>query len=73
MLFRSWLSSFCKINKIPFILEPVSVPPAAKFSGIDLQGMYMLTPNEDELPALCTNKNHSTIQEQANVLLARGV
>lgn len=68
-----WLSQFCWVNKIPFIIEPVSVPPAAKFANANLQGVYMLTPNEDELPALCSNKNYTTIQQQANELLERGV
>ncbi len=68
-----WLAQFCSANKIPFVIEPVSVPPAAKFSNADLKGVYMLTPNEDELPALCTNKNYTTIQQQAEELLNRGV
>ena len=33
----------------------------------------MLTPNEDELPALCANKNYTTTQQQAEELLNRGV
>jgi pseudouridine kinase len=69
----AWLASFCFTNKIPFIIEPVSVPPAAKFSNMNLQGIYMLTPNEDELPALCNNKNYTTVQQQAEELLNRGV
>lgn len=68
-----WLAQFCNTNKIPLIIEPVSVPPAAKFSQMNLQGVYMLTPNEDELPALCTNKNYTSIQQQAQELLNRGV
>lgn len=68
-----WLAQFCNTNKIPLIIEPVSVPPAAKFSQMNLQGVYMLTPNEDELPALCTNKNYTSIQQQAEELLNRGV
>lgn len=68
-----WLAQFCKVNKVPLIIEPVSVPPAAKFAQMNLQGVYMLTPNEDELPALCTNKNYTSIQQQAEELLNRGV
>lgn len=68
-----WLAQFCNTNKIPLIIEPVSVPPAAKLSQMNLQGVYMLTPNEDELPALCTNKNYTSIQQQAQELLNRGV
>ncbi|MBS1628272.1 MAG: hypothetical protein JSR09_07195 [Bacteroidetes bacterium] len=68
----AWLALFCHRKNIPFIIEPVSVPPAQKFAQMNLQGVYMVTPNEDELPAMCSN-NATTIQEQANELLSRGV
>jgi pseudouridine kinase len=68
----NWLSDFCFENKIPFVIEPVSVPPAAKLYKSNLKGVTMLTPNEDELPALCTNKQHTTVQQQAEELLSRG-
>lgn len=68
-----WLASFCNTNNIPFIIEPVSVPPAAKLGKANLKGIYMLTPNEDELPALCTNNNYTTTQQQAQELMSRGV
>jgi pseudouridine kinase len=68
----TWLAEFCDTHKIPFIIEPVSVPPAAKLSKANLKGVYMLTPNEDELPALCTNKTFETTELQAQELLNRG-
>jgi pseudouridine kinase len=68
----SWLEGFCFENNIPFIIEPVSVPPAAKLYKMDLKGVYMLTPNEDELPALCTSKHYTTVEQQAAELLNRG-
>jgi len=68
----SWLAAFAEKNKIPFIIEPVSVPPAKKLALLDLKGIYMVTPNEDELPALCKS-NNSIMQIQANELLERGV
>ena len=68
----AWLADFCFENKIPFVLEPASVPPAAKFCKASLKGFTILTPNEDELPALCTNKNYTTIEQQAEELLNRG-
>jgi pseudouridine kinase len=68
-----WLANFCFANSIPFIIEPVSVPPAQKFSKMQLQGVYMLTPNEDELPALCSDNHYTTTQQQAQELLERGV
>src|SRR6185503_16647703 len=51
-----WLLAFSNETKNPFILEPVSIPPARKFKGIDLRGLHLVTPNEDELPVLCSEK-----------------
>ena len=68
----SWLANFCNIQNIPFIIEPVSVPPAAKLSQMNLNGVFMLTPNEDELPALTGDCHNVTIHQQAEELLSRG-
>ena len=51
-----WLLAFSNETGIPFILEPVSVPPARKFKGFDFKGLHLITPNEDELPVLCSEK-----------------
>ncbi|MBS4043936.1 MAG: hypothetical protein KGZ59_08995 [Chitinophagaceae bacterium] len=67
-----WLANFCGNNQIPLIIEPVSVPPAAKLSNMNLNGVYMLTPNEDELPALTTEMQNATVHERAASLLERG-
>jgi len=67
-----WLVRFSRETNIPFILEPVSVPPARKFKGADLKGLYLLTPNEDELPVLCTTES-TLIPHQVEELLNRGV
>ena len=67
-----WLLAFSKETGIPFILEPVSVPPAKKFKDTNLNGLYLVTPNEDELPALCSEKAFFT-QQQIEELLLRGV
>ena len=67
-----WLLSFSNETGIPLILEPVSVPPARKFRDINLRGLYLVTPNEDELPALCSEKALCT-QHQVEELLAKGV
>jgi sugar/nucleoside kinase (ribokinase family) len=37
-----------------------------------LKGLYLITPNEDELPALC-NSGAATKEEQIQELLGRGV
>jgi pseudouridine kinase len=68
----TWLLNFSKEENIPFIIEPVSVPPARKMADMDLNGLYLITPNEDELPVLCKGKGQST-REQIDELLDRGV
>jgi pseudouridine kinase len=67
-----WLLAFSNETGIPFILEPVSVPPARKYKEVNLSGMYMITPNEDELPVLCSEKSFFT-QQQVDELLNRGI
>jgi pseudouridine kinase len=69
----TWLADFCFDKKIPFVIEPVSVPPAAKLSKMNFKGVSLITPNEDELPALCTSNQHTNVQQQAQELLNRGV
>jgi fructose-1-phosphate kinase PfkB-like protein len=54
------------------IVEPVSVPPARKIAAVNFNGLYLITPNEDELPALCS-ENATTIDEQINELLNKGI
>jgi len=67
-----WLLAFSKETGIPFVLEPVSVPPAKKFTNVNLDGLYMITPNEDELPVLCSEQASMT-QMQIQQLLEKGV
>jgi pseudouridine kinase len=67
-----WLVSFSRETGIPFIIEPVSVPPARKLKDLNLNGLQLVTPNEDELPAMCTEKAFFT-QQQVEELLGRGV
>ena len=67
-----WLLAFTNQTGIPLVLEPVSIPPARKFKDINLKGLYLVTPNEDELPVLCSEKALFT-QYQIEELLAKGV
>lgn len=67
-----WLLAFSQETGIPFVLEPVSVPPAKKFKNVDLNGLYLITPNEDELPVLCNEKAFFT-QQQIEELLNKGI
>jgi pseudouridine kinase len=67
-----WLLAFSNQTGIPFVIEPVSVPPAKKFRDVNLDGLYLITPNEDELPVLC-NKNAFFTQQQIEELLNKGI
>ena len=67
-----WLLAFSNETGIPFIIEPVSVPPAKKFKGVNLNGLYLITPNEDELPVLCSDNAFFT-QQQVEELLNNGI
>ncbi len=67
-----WLMLFCKSLNIPLVIEPVSVPPARKLNTMNLEGVYMITPNEDELPALCSEESNTT-ELQVQELFNRGV
>ena len=67
-----WLLAFSNKTGIPLILEPVSIPPARKFKNMDLRGLHLVTPNEDELPVLCSEKALFT-QHQIQELIEKGV
>jgi sugar/nucleoside kinase (ribokinase family) len=67
-----WILAFSNQTGIPLIVEPVSVPPARKLKGTNLKGLYLITPNEDELPVLCSD-NGRTLQQQIGELLKKGV
>ena len=68
----AWLLAFSIETGIPFIIEPVSVPPAMKLKGINLDGLFLITPNEDELPVIVSDKAFLT-QLQIEALLEKGV
>ena len=67
-----WLLAFSNETGIPFIIEPVSVPPAMKLKGVNLNGLFLITPNEDELPVLVSEKAFLT-QLQIEAMLEKGV
>ncbi len=68
----NWLIHFTNVHKIRMIIEPVSVPPAKKIAAVNFNGLYLITPNEDELPALCSDAS-TTIDEQIKELLDKGI
>ena len=49
-----WMISFTKANHQKLIIEPVSVSKAKKLAALDLNGVYMITPNQEELRAIAT-------------------
>lgn len=68
----TWLIEFTNIHDISMILEPVSVSPAKRIASVKFNGLYLITPNEDELPAMCSAEATST-DAQIKELLDRGV
>src|SRR4030095_14183717 len=67
-----WLLTFSNDTGITRILDPVSIPPARKFKNMNLSGLHLVTPNEDELPVLCSEKALFT-QHQIEELIGKGV
>ena len=67
-----WVTQFSRDSFVPLIIEPVSVPPAKKLLQTDLSHVFMITPNEDELPALL-NGTHSNNERAARALIEKGV
>ena len=67
-----WIISFAKTNLQKLIIEPVSGAKASKLSALDLNGVYMITPNQEELHAIATidSEDESVLVSH---LLHRGV
>ena len=54
------------------IIEPVSVPKARKLAELDLKGVFLITPNEDELQVM-TIGGFDTESSKIEQLMAKGV
>ncbi len=67
-----WLICFAKTHQQKLIIEPVSVAKATKLSSLNLEGVFMITPNEQELMAI-TNLNTNSESTLVQSLLHRGV
>lgn len=67
-----WLLAFSNETGVPFVIEPVSVPPAKKLKEINLKGLHLITPNEDELPVLCS-ETATFVDKQIEELMQKGV
>jgi pseudouridine kinase len=67
-----WLVDFSNRSGVPLIIEPVSVPPARKLLQVTMKGVFLLTPNEDELPVLCS-ADAVTTEQQIQELIDQGI
>jgi pseudouridine kinase len=65
----NYLMQFSATHDIPLIIEPVSVAKAEKLKCDKLNGVYMITPNEDELESITGSRGEAGVQE----LLRKGV
>lgn len=67
-----WLIDFAKTHRQKLIIEPVSVAKASKLAALDLEGVFMITPNEDELRAIATSDTSDEVALVQSLFL-RGV
>ncbi len=67
-----WLIDFARTNHQTLIIEPVSVPKAAKLASLNLHGVYLITPNQEELQVMHPLAIPQE-QEQLDALQQRGV
>lgn len=65
-----WILNFAKANKLPSIIEPVSVPKAKKLCQADLSHTLMISPNEIELCAIAGSDDLKSAIDQVH---ARGL
>lgn len=68
----NWLIRFSNEKEKILIIEPVSTLKSSRLSTLDLNGIYLLTPNENEIFAL-TDNQYDNEQDMVNELLRRGV
>lgn len=67
-----WLITFANSKQQKLIIEPVSVSKAKKLANLDLNGVYMITPNQKELRAIA-NINYEEEFALVSHLLNSGV
>lgn len=51
-----WIIRYCREEKIPCIIEPVSIPKAARLRNIDIGDVMLITPNHEEIATLTGKK-----------------
>ncbi len=67
-----WFIHFAKQHQKMLIIEPVSVTKALQLAALDLDGVYLITPNEAELQAISSTSSSDTATLVTS-LLKRGV
>jgi pseudouridine kinase len=67
-----WLIDFSKKNNKKLILEPVSVVKARKLIDLDLDSVFMITPNEDEARSI-SNSESTDVDFLGATLKKKGV
>jgi len=67
-----WLINFSLIEIKKLIIEPVSIAKANKLSAIDLNGVFMVTPNQDEVFSIQQDSNHR-LEHVSTKLIERGI
>lgn len=67
-----WIIDFSRSHQKSLIIEPVSVPKASKLSNLNLDGVYMISPNEEELSVIASIETQ-TENEYIQSLIERGV
>lgn len=66
-----WLMNFCYSNNKLLIIEPVSVEKARKLCHMNFRGVFMVTPNTDELLSL--SHTYTSKEQICNELFEKGV
>ncbi len=69
----NWLLGFAREEHIPCIIEPVSVPKAARLQKSDLQNALLITPNKDEMVAMTGQSSGKQTEVLVQQILDRGV
>jgi pseudouridine kinase len=67
-----WLINFAFTANKKLIIEPVSVAKARKLSALDLNGLFMITPNQDEIYSI-QNDAENKLDNLSMMLINRGV
>lgn len=67
-----WIITFANTHHKLLIIEPVSVSKASKLNSLDLNGVFMITPNFEELEVI-SNTGSQDEKEFINNLIERGI